>query len=60
MTGEEAKRFLKGEGCPSCDFGKKVSEDVQKEAVEEEFLRTLTEETLLKSFNTTLVRLKPI
>jgi hypothetical protein len=23
MTPEEARRFLKGEGCPCCDFGKK-------------------------------------
>lgn len=42
MTSLEAERFRRGEGCPSCNFGKK------KERLgdhEEEFLESLTSET---------------
>jgi hypothetical protein len=28
MSEEEARRFLAGEGCPSCDFGKNPPHDV--------------------------------
>lgn len=39
MTEEEAKRFLNGEGCPCCNFGKKK----QKAESEQEFWDSLSE-----------------
>jgi hypothetical protein len=41
MTREEAKRFLRGEGCPCCNFGRK-REKYHKEA-EREFWDSLGE-----------------
>ena len=44
MTPEEARRFLRGEGCPCCDFGKKVKlKGKEKEEAEERFYSSLLE-----------------
>jgi len=45
MSPEEARRFLRGEGCPSCKFGEAVPEDVDKVEAEEGFLESVTSET---------------
>jgi len=40
MTKEEAKRFLNGEGCPCCDFGREVPEG---QTHEEDFWESMDE-----------------
>jgi len=45
MSPDEARRFLRGEGCPCCDLGKKLPEGVDKDTAEGAFLRSVTEET---------------
>ncbi len=42
MTRAEARRFLAGEGCPSCDFGKDASR-VLPQGNLERFLETLAD-----------------
>ena len=37
---EDGQRILRGEGCPSCDWGKKINEDHQIER-----LRSIDDET---------------
>jgi len=46
MTKEEAKLFLEGKGCPSCNFGKKTKKPkdrIEKGALEEAFWTSLAE-----------------
>jgi len=45
MSPDEARRFLRGEGCPSCKFGEAIPEGVDKQQTEEGFLSSVTEET---------------
>jgi len=45
MNREEVRKFLNGEGCPSCDFGRKkhFRSDESKEVLEEAFYASLAE-----------------
>jgi hypothetical protein len=44
MTPEERRRFLRGEGCPICDFGRKIKKTKkEQEELTEEFLLSLLE-----------------
>jgi len=45
MTKEERKKFLRGEGCPCCDFGEKVEKKsrLDKEILNEAFWTSLAE-----------------
>jgi hypothetical protein len=42
MSPEEAKMFKEGKGCPSCNFGQKVSATPE---TEQKFLQSLTDES---------------
>jgi len=48
MTKKQLKKFLKGEGCPSCDFGKKVKNQtkLEREIFNEAFWTSLAENSL--------------
>ena len=58
MSASEAKRFLAGEGCPTCDWGKKKPKGLDPNKTEMEFLSDLTEETDLDPIDL-LSRVKP-